>query len=164
MKPDNQQLLPCPFKRRFENKFTKTDNCWNWTASTNGKRNYGTMFYEGRSQLAHRISYKLYKGEIPAGLTIDHLCNNTLCVNPDHLALATQKDNNLRGNSATAKNKRKTHCARGHALNGANVRMIERKDGVRRKCKECGRADSLKHFYKKRAALAALGIVEGGGE
>lgn len=40
---------------------------------------------------AHRFSYELVNGPVPEGHTLDHTCHVTLCVNPDHLQLATPK-------------------------------------------------------------------------
>lgn len=42
---------------------------------------------------AHRFSYMHFKGEIPAGMCVGHSCDNSKCVNTDHLWLGTQKDN-----------------------------------------------------------------------
>jgi hypothetical protein len=65
----------------------KIGRCWSWSGS---KRNgYGE--YGGTS--AHRISYKLFKGDIPKGLFVMHICDNRECINPEHLKLGTNQDN-----------------------------------------------------------------------
>ena len=49
----------------------------------------------------------------PAGLTLDHLCRNTSCVNPEHMEPVTLAENVRRMNRARPV---PTHCARGHAF------------------------------------------------
>jgi hypothetical protein len=62
--------------------------CWNWLLGLSSGR------YGNRNNIAaHRRYYETYKGAIPEGLEIDHLCFNTKCVNPDHLEAVTQQEN-----------------------------------------------------------------------
>jgi hypothetical protein len=71
---------------RFWARVEKTPTCWNWTAAktTDG---YGSLWNREsrRAVYTHRYSYELNVGPIPDGLTIDHLCRNRACCNPDHL-------------------------------------------------------------------------------
>jgi hypothetical protein len=100
-----------------------------------------------RQELAHRFAYRLYHGEIPEGMTVDHQCHNDdptcpggptcwhrPCVHRDHLILRTRGANVLLGKAPTAVNKRKTECIRKHAFTPANT--IIDKNGWRA-CRTC---------------------------
>lgn len=110
-----------------------SDECWNWVGAkdTKGYGNYTCAI--GKTRKAHLFSWVLHYNSIPIGLQVDHKCNNTSCVNPFHLQLLTGPQNNEKSNSASAVNKRKTHCKRGHHFSEENT---IRKNG-RRICISC---------------------------
>lgn len=74
-----------------------------------------------RPDVAHRVSYTIYKGQIPDGLVMDHLCRNRGCVNPEHLEAVTDKVNLNRGMSPSAVATRTNLCLKGHPLTEDNV-------------------------------------------
>jgi len=57
------------------------------------KARYSCTTYNGKKILCHRLAWILTNGEIKDDLHVLHKCDNTFCINPDHLFLGTQKDN-----------------------------------------------------------------------
>jgi hypothetical protein len=72
--------------------------CWIWQLGFAGR--YGVASVQGRQDYAHRVYYERYRGPIPTGLQIDHLCEVKACVNPDHLEPVTGAEN-VRRSSCT---------------------------------------------------------------
>ena len=129
----------------------KDGDCLLWTGHTNSK-GYSTVQVLGVRVYIHRLAYMVHVGPIPDGLTIDHLCRNKRCVNPDHLEAVTNKVNILRGLGVTAQNKRKTHCKRGHPLEGVNLRLLP---GGGRACRTCLRVYAHRRWAMKRKSHKA---------
>lgn len=102
-------------RRRFLDKvhvpadYLSKNTCWLWIGTINdsgyGVFNAGKAWYGKSSVNAHRFAYEIWKGQIPQGWDVDHLCHNLtgctlskdcfhrVCVRPDHLELETVSDN-----------------------------------------------------------------------
>lgn len=141
--------------------------CWVYQGWRSGLQ-YGQMGYRGKNWAAHRLSYKLFKGEIPDGLDILHKCDNPPCCNPEHLTPGTPKEN---AEDSKAKKRHytssKTHCVRGHPLSGDN---LYQRPGGRRVCKICdlahnriakGWPEDLAYSLPKQRLCRKLGIGVG---
>ena len=133
------------------------EGCWPWAGKTvNG---YGYLSRRRRDDehlYAHRASYEQFKGAIPGGYQIDHLCRNRSCVNPDHLEAVTQRENLLRGEAPTIKRYRDGVCSKGHRVAGNNAISNGRGGKVCRRCRNAAAQAWKKQNAAKLAARRAV--------
>ncbi len=110
--------------------------CWLWMGHIDAG-GYGWVAYHGRDQRAHRASYEAFRGPIPTGLEIDHLCRVRCCVNPDHLEPVTRSENVKRGLVPILVRQRAAAiecCPAGHSYDEENTYVCGR---GWRQCRAC---------------------------
>jgi hypothetical protein len=107
-------------------------SCWIYTGSID-TQGYGRFHpIKSKRPKVHRVVYEHYRGPIPDGLTIDHLCRVRCCCNPDHKEAVTSEENVRRQVSS---NSLKTRCPRGHEYNAENTHYHP----TGRHCRVCDR-------------------------
>ena len=173
-------------ERFFENVIPEPNSgCWLWLGALDG-RGYGAISEggrEGKNLRAHRVSLLLSGVDVPSASVVLHLCDNRICVNPEHLRVGTQMDNmydmiakgrhshgdehaaRLVGKSGPKNPRcgashprwgmRKSVCKSGHPMTEENV--FYESDGHRR-CRACHRARALAAYHAKRDKAGRLGI------
>jgi hypothetical protein len=125
-------------------------DCWLWLGGRSAA-NYGVVSI-GRGQFsAHRAAFYAFQDLMPDGRELDHLCDNTLCVNPAHLEPVT-KTENLKRRWATRDTVHREFCSRGHAMVAENVSLLT--SGYRR-CRECEKLLNRERYQKRRNAGTA---------
>lgn len=114
--------------------------CWIWAGRRGGK-GYGQV---NRHDYAHRVMWEEFRGPIPAGMELDHICRQRGCVNPWHLRVVTARENAFApgAKGLAPKMAAKTHCPKGHPYDMANTSVGGCRGGKKvgvRTCRACAR-------------------------
>jgi len=157
----SDRLTEGGFARRFWEKVNKDgatqphmgSQCWQWVGSVrrDGYGSVGVLRGKGKTELAHRVAYRLASGTV-TDLCVLHKCDNRACVNPDHLFLGTQLENIA---DKVAKNRQHRGLgSRGKLLNADVVGEIRRRaatgEPVRWVAQALGVSESNAHCIVKR--------------
>lgn len=75
--------------------------CIEWRASCDSD-GYGRFWFEGKQQFAHRVSFRLFVGDLDDEELVLHQCDNPPCINPEHLTKGDHEENQ--------RHRRTCHC------------------------------------------------------
>lgn len=116
--------------------------CWLFDKSND--KGYAAFNVDSTPIEGHLWCYRFLIGEVPDGLTLDHLCRVRCCVNPWHLDPVPHRVNILRGVGPAAVNAKRTQCVNGHPFTRANTYVTP---NGRRQCRACRaiRSDAYRH-------------------
>jgi hypothetical protein len=117
------------------------DECWNWKGGVSsdgyGYFNLSRSESGSKSFRAHRLSYQFTHGSVPPKLCVCHTCDNKLCVNPNHLYIATGSRNRLdwlsKGNRTETNSYSKElleEILKLHILEGRSLRSLSKQFNV----------------------------------
>ena len=147
-----------PLAELFDRRVTRAeDGCWTWNGVVNNS-GYGILAVyaaDGRrtTTTAHRVAVLLADGPIPAGLEVDHLCLNKVCVRRDHLEVVDRSTNVVRSKVANgySLSTPRIQAGDGHHAHGSAVGYST----YRCRCQECASAWTVYCRNRKAARRAA---------
>ena len=101
--------------------------CLEWQGAKNNA-GYGHVWWFGKYKAVTRLIVELSGNKIPEGEYACHTCDNPKCINPNHLFVATNRDN-IKDAQAKGRKKTAKHGTRAKYVGGC-------------KCVKCKRAES----------------------
>ena len=140
--PDRWNSVPVPERvaqRAYERVEVDENGCWisTYSVASHGYAQIGWKDESGKTRmiLAHRAAWTHVNGQMPLGITLDHLCKTRRCVNPDHLRLLPNYENARR---VAGGDWPLGYCANGHPNSARVERMVVGKNGKPRVGSICG--------------------------
>lgn len=162
-RPSRWNQTPVPARvaeRAFLRHEVSANGCWisKYSTASHGYAQIGWQDNGSRSVvLAHRAAWTHVNGQVPVGMTLDHLCKERRCVNPAHLRILSNFENSRRNQGDDWP---LGECRNGH-VNAQYVPDKRRSKSGRvyigYRCIECRRDYQRRHRARK--ALRGLGLA-----
>lgn len=144
-------------------RYVEATGCWEWLGAVSSSRQ--GHFRACGEQLAHRVTYRLWRGPIPDRFAVRQTCERVrVCVSPFHQeAVPWGVVGKIGAETRRLRIPPATHCKRGHELTPENTipnKTTEVRDGVKtsvtyRLCRICSR-DRHRRNYKRPAPKPPL--------
>jgi hypothetical protein len=128
---------------KFVDSILIDDGCWLWQGPRANK-GYGQHSFANKNRSAHTWAYVFFRGAVPNGMEVDHICFTPACVRPSHLQLLT-----VSANRARKRTMLEQRCLKGHPRTPENVYLYR----DRRVCRICRYEQQL--AWKRRNGLAS---------
>lgn len=119
--------------RKLFSKVKMPKGCWDFTGAPCGTGlSYARLVLDKVHYRLPRLVHTWFNGPIPKGYVIDHICGNSICVNPHHLEAVTQSENVRRADRGP-----KQRCGKGHTMKGNNLVRYKYRGNWKRRCRIC---------------------------
>lgn len=139
--PDRWNSVPIPERvalRAYERVEVDENGCWisTYSVASHGYAQIGWQTNNSRHVvLAHRAAWVHVNGQMPLGMTLDHVCRVRRCVNPSHLRILPNFENARRINGEDFP---LGQCRRGHPNTMLEQIPRRTKSGLPRTGLACG--------------------------
>jgi hypothetical protein len=157
-KPERWNSVPIPERvalRAVTNVDVQPDGCWisRYSVASHGYSQIGWNKPGDRADrhvvLGHRAAWVSVNGQVPLGMTIDHICKVRRCVNPDHLRLLPNYENARRTHG---RDWPMGYCANGHdSTHLETATRASAAGGTSTRCKTCTQASRQRYQDRKKA-------------
>ena len=148
----NDVAIPERVRERAHTKWEPDGDCWISTYSV-ASHGYAQVGWgeggESHVVLAHRASWEFANGPMEKGMTLDHLCKNRRCVNPDHLRAIPNFENARR---TSGKDWPLGVCSNGHSnkfLESDSRRSKSGKPRIGLRCSECKKLYNRRYKWRR---------------
>jgi len=143
----NRTEIPARVQERAHERWEPDGDCWISTYSV-ASHGYAQVGWQTKRErhlvLAHRASWERVNGPVPAGMTLDHICKNRRCVNPNHLRVLDNFENARRTSGHD--------WPLGQCINGHDNSELHTQPSGKRVCLPCKRNSQARYVAKRRAA------------
>lgn len=131
---DCSEITDCPISLIMSRRdIDKETGCWNYTGTLNGN-GYGQLAVEKSLFLVHRLSFTHFRGAIPKGMVLDHLCRNPRCFNPKHLEAVSLAENSRRAKSSKLDQRKAENIRARYAVGNITMQSLADEFGVTKQC------------------------------